>query len=101
MLQLKFDAELAIEVGVEWILQNFPFCLVAVLLFQITKKLLICWSFFFLCIVFVCLFVHSLVFLKKGPHQISFVSLIRRKIQCGLINHINDFIQIPTGRYYY
>lgn len=33
MLQLKSDAELAVKVGVEHILQDFPFHLVVVVLF--------------------------------------------------------------------
>lgn len=83
MLQLKFDAELAIEVGVEWILQNFPFCLVTVLLFQITKKLLICWSFFSsVLFLFVCLFIH-LFFSKRDQIKFHLFPLLGEKFNVG------------------
>lgn len=73
ILQLKSDVELAVKVGVEYILQDFPFHLVEVL-FQITKMLLICWLFFFpLCNVFVYLFVCLLIHLFFSKrHQIKF-----------------------------
>lgn len=52
MLQKNFDAELTIKAGVEQVLQDFPFHLLLLLLFQMSQKVLICWSFGFVLVWF-------------------------------------------------
>lgn len=70
MLQLNFGAELAVKVGVEHILQDFPYHLVVGLLLQIIKYYLYAdLSFFSVLFLFVCLFIY-LFFSKR--HQIKF-----------------------------